>query len=94
MSDESRGISSLSSYASVGHVIHVNLRENQLPQGRAVGQILLLNKNCRTVVNKVAAIDSEFRNFRMQLLAGEEDYLVTVKENGFTFKWVQPRLVY
>ncbi len=86
LEDEAAGVTGLNSYANVGHVIHVNLRDNQLPQKRAIGEILLLHKNCRTVVNKTTGIDNTFRNFSMELLAGEEDYLVTVKENGTSFK--------
>ncbi len=86
LEDKDKGVGSLSSYAIVGHVIHVNLRDNQLAQKRAIGQILLLSKNCRTVVNKTATIDNTYRNFTMELLAGDEDYLVTVKENGSSFK--------
>lgn len=39
----------------------------------------------RTVVNKAAKIDAEFRTFAVDLMAGEENYLTEVKENGVTY---------
>jgi tRNA (guanine37-N1)-methyltransferase len=42
---------------------------------------------CRTVVNKVQTIDNTYRNFQMELLCGEADYQVTVKENGVTYEF-------
>ena len=38
-----------------------------------------------TVVNKVTSIDETFRFFKMELLAGRNDMIATVKENGCTF---------
>ena len=42
-------------------------------------------KHIRTVVNKTGNIDNTFRFFKMDLLAGEDDMMATVKENGCTF---------
>lgn len=39
----------------------------------------------RTVVNKVATIDNTFRNFHMELLAGEDNLVTDARENGCTF---------
>lgn len=41
----------------------------------------------RTVVNKVNEIDNTYRNFAFEILAGEPDTLVTVKENNCEFKF-------
>jgi tRNA (guanine37-N1)-methyltransferase len=41
----------------------------------------------RTVVNKVNEIDNTYRNFAFEVLAGETDTLVTVKENNCEFKF-------
>ena len=43
--------------------------------------------NIQTVVNKTDAIDGTFRFFKMELLAGEDNLVATVKENGCTFKF-------
>ena len=50
------------------------------------GEVMLGHQNfIRTVVNKTDSIDSTFRFFKMELLAGEDDMIATVKENGCNF---------
>ena len=41
----------------------------------------------RTVVNKTDSIATEFRNFDMELLAGEDRYITDMKEMGLTFRF-------
>ena len=68
-------------YESVGHVIHINLRPEQLPYKHVIGEVLL-DKHApriRTVVNKGAEITSQYRNLPLELIAGEDDLLVTVQ---------------
>ena len=36
-------------------------------------------------MNKVNVIDNKFRNFQMEVIAGEEDFVTTVKANGVSF---------
>ncbi len=97
--DEENKVPSLSSYSMVGHVIHVNLKDHHLPQKRVIGEILLKLPQARTVVNKTANIDNTFRNFSLEVLAGESDFEVTTKENGCQFRfdfsrvYWNPRLV-
>ena len=58
--------------------------------GCPVGQVLLDNNpKIRTVVNKTNNIDDTFRFFKMELLAGDNDMMAEVKENGckFTFDY-------
>ena len=46
-----------------------------------IGEALLLTKQIRTVVNKSSTIDNTYRNFAMELLAGEEDFQVSCTVN-------------
>lgn len=39
----------------------------------------------KIVVNKLKLIDSEFRNFKMELFVGELDFIIIVKEYGCIF---------
>ena len=81
------GIDTVSGYSYVGHIIHLNLREEARPYKLVIGKILLQLPNIRTVVNKTAAINNTFRNFVMETIAGDEDYNVSVKENGVKFEF-------
>lgn len=38
------------------------------------------------MVNKTTTIDSKFRNFAMEILAGETDFITTVKEHGLMYE--------
>lgn len=76
------------SYSIVGHIVHVNLREHLQIYKNLIGEVLLDKiKNARTVVNKVDTIDNTFRVFKMEVLAGEHDFITEVKENNFRFKF-------
>lgn len=61
--------------------------EEHAPFKHIIGEVLLdKTRHCRTVVNKTDNIHSKFRNFSMELLAGEADYVANVKENGLTYQ--------
>lgn len=67
-----------SAFETVGHIAHLNLRQHLLPYKILIGQVLL-DKNyphIRTVVNKIGSIGSKFREFQMELLAGDREFLV------------------
>lgn len=78
----------LSSFSHIGHIIHLNLRDHLLDYRFLIGEVLLDKiKSCRTVVNKSNTINNTYRNFSMEVLAGDEDYIVTVKENQCNFQF-------
>jgi len=79
----------LSGFAAVGHIIHINLKAHLEPYKSVIGRILLetSREGVRTVVNKTNTIDNTYRNFSMEVLAGVDDFLVNVKENGESFQF-------
>ncbi|EAU92537.2 tRNA (guanine-N(1)-)-methyltransferase [Coprinopsis cinerea okayama7 len=75
-----------SGFAMVGHIAHLNLNEEYLPYKYIIGQLILeKNNRVRTVVNKINSIDTQFRFFKMELLAGEPDYVVEHHESDCRF---------
>ena len=77
-----------SSFETAGHVAHLNLREEVLPWKRTIGQVILdKNPRLKTVVNKTASIASEFRTFPLEVLCGDPNLVVELKEGGGVFKF-------
>jgi tRNA (guanine37-N1)-methyltransferase len=77
-----------SSYEQAGHIAHLNLRDEMLPFKHLVGQVILdKNPALRTVVNKMGNIENEFRTFPMEILAGDDDLQVTMRESGARFSF-------
>lgn len=78
----------VSGFSQIGHIIHLNLKDHLMEYRPIIGQVLLDKiKTCRTVVNKLNNIDNTYRNFKMEAIAGEEDYNVKVKENNCIFEF-------
>lgn len=79
-----------SGFAQVGHVAHVNLREQFLPYKHLIGEVLM-DKNAlvKTVINKLSDVGTEsaFRTFPYEVLAGPDDLNVTVRHAGCEFKF-------
>ena len=75
-------------FETVGHIAHLNLVEEVLPFKNVIGEVLLdRHQHITTVVNKLDSIDTTFRFFKMEVIAGKEDnYIAEVKENGCRFK--------
>ncbi|VDL88372.1 unnamed protein product [Schistocephalus solidus] len=61
----------------------MNKNEQTPPAGEVVLDKL---PRVRTVLHKASKIDTDFRTFSVDLMAGEPDYLTTVKENNASFK--------
>lgn len=78
----------MSSFTKTGHIVHVNLRDHLVPYKNVIGEVLFDKvPGCRSVVNKTNSIDNTYRNFKMEVLEGDDDMLTTVKENNCTFKF-------
>ena len=76
-----------SSFETVGHVAHMNLREEYEAHKYLIGAVILeKNERLKTVVNKVGSIESEFRVPEWELLAGDPSLVTEVKQHGATFK--------
>jgi len=66
----------------------MNLNQEYLPYKHLIGQIILdKNPGIKTVVNKLDSIDTKFRFFDMEVLAGDLDFVVEHHESDcrFTF---------
>ena len=67
------------SFSRIGHILHLNLKDHLLPYKHLIGQVLMDKLvGVSTVVNKSHAIDSTYRNFKMEVLAGEADFVAEV----------------
>nr|GEV91140.1 tRNA (guanine(37)-N1)-methyltransferase 1 [Tanacetum cinerariifolium] len=74
-----------SSFETVGHIIHLNLRDEHLPYKNVIAKVVL-DKNkpkIQTVVNKIDAINNDFRTMQLEVLAGNHSLVTRVVENGF-----------
>eukprot|EP00178_Gracilaria_changii_P013566 TRINITY_DN3829_c0_g3_i1.p1 TRINITY_DN3829_c0_g3~~TRINITY_DN3829_c0_g3_i1.p1 ORF type:complete len:484 (+),score=41.46 TRINITY_DN3829_c0_g3_i1:488-1939(+) len=81
------GVTIPASFESIGHIAHLNLREEQLPFKNIIGQVMLgkLGPRITTIVNKLENTGGPYRTFAMEVLAGEHNLITSVKENGCTF---------
>lgn len=79
-----------SGFAQVGHVAHLNLREQFLPYKHLIAQVLLdKNHTAKTVINKLHDVGKEsvFRTFPYEVLAGPDDLNVIVHHAGCEFRF-------
>ncbi|KAL8608692.1 hypothetical protein ACOMHN_002921 [Nucella lapillus] len=77
----------VSGYSIIGHIAHLNLKPEVLDYKRLIGEVIIdKNSSVKTVVNKVNTIDNTYRNFQMELLAGEDNLVTRAKENGCMFE--------
>ncbi|KAI9503119.1 tRNA(m(1)G37)methyltransferase [Coemansia spiralis] len=76
------------SYEQIGHIAHMNLRDEYLEYKDLIGQVILDKSPTVTmVVNKLDTIDNTFRNFKMEVLAGTPDFVAQVRENECVFRF-------
>ncbi|KAJ7345286.1 hypothetical protein JRQ81_001236 [Phrynocephalus forsythii] len=78
-----------SGFSRVGHIAHLNLRDHQLPYKHLIGQVIIdKNHGITCAVNKVSFIENAYRNFRMEVLAGDETSMLTkVKESHLSYEF-------
>jgi len=75
-------------YSLVGHIVQLNLRDIHLPYKSIIGQVFLdKTANVRTIVNKINTIDTSFRYFAMEILAGERNTVTIAKEHGCIYQF-------
>lgn len=76
-----------SSFEQIGHIAHLNLRDELRPYRFIIGTVLLdKNPKLKTVVNKIGSIENEWRVFSMELLAGKDDMIAEVRQHGARFR--------
>ncbi|KAG2435958.1 hypothetical protein HXX76_007152 [Chlamydomonas incerta] len=81
------GVDAPSSFETIGHIAHLNLRDEQLPYRHLIAQVLLdKNPHLKTIVNKVGSIENEFRVFNMDVIGGEQRLETEVTQHGARFK--------
>ncbi|XP_031280056.1 tRNA (guanine(37)-N1)-methyltransferase 1-like [Pistacia vera] len=76
-----------SSFETVGHIAHLNLRDEHLPCKNLIAKVVL-DKNkpkIQTVVNKIDAIHNDYRTMQLEVLAGNHSLVTVVVENGLRF---------
>lgn len=79
-----------SRFEQIGHIAHVNLQPHLHPHKYVIGQVLLLKNaamGIRTVVNKTNFIENQFRVLPMEVIAGPDDTMVELDENGVKFRF-------
>ncbi|PIA30682.1 hypothetical protein AQUCO_05400054v1 [Aquilegia coerulea] len=81
------GIIIPTAFEMVGHIAHLNLRDEHLPYKNIIAQVVLdkHKSNIKTVVNKIDSIQNEYRTMQLQVLSGNHSLVTTVVENGFRF---------
>ncbi|GAU42480.1 hypothetical protein TSUD_100920 [Trifolium subterraneum] len=74
-------------FETVGHIAHLNLKEEHLPYKKLIAKVVL-DKNkpkIRTVANKIDSIHNEYRTMQLEVLAGNHSLVTTLAENGLRF---------
>ncbi|XP_078437229.1 met-10+ like family protein [Wolffia australiana] len=77
-----------SAFETVGHIAHLNLRDEHLPFKRVIAQVIL-DKNrpkIETVVNKTEPVQGDFRTMSLEVLAGNHSLVTSVVEGGARFQ--------
>uniref|UniRef100_A0A8C8R9D6 tRNA (guanine(37)-N1)-methyltransferase n=1 Tax=Pelusios castaneus TaxID=367368 RepID=A0A8C8R9D6_9SAUR len=77
-----------SGFSRIGHIAHLNLRDHQQPYKHLIGQVIIdKSPGITCVVNKTNIIDNIYRNFQMEVLAGEANMIAKAKENHAAYEF-------
>jgi tRNA (guanine37-N1)-methyltransferase len=83
-----QGVEVPSGFETIGHIAHLNLRDCHQNFKYTIGEVILdKNRHIRTVVNKTGTIETAFRTFPMEVLAGDDDMEVEVREDNAIFRF-------
>jgi len=77
-------------FSIIGHVAHLNLRDQYLPYKKLIAEVLMdKNPTVRTVINKTDDVgtNSEYRTFGYEVLAGESSMNVEIREEECVFRF-------
>ncbi len=75
------------SFETVGHIAHLNLKDEQLPYKALIGRVILeKNDRIATVVNKTQAIENQFRVLPLEVIAGKDEMETMVIQHGIRYK--------
>ncbi|KAK8236213.1 guanine methyltransferase Trm5 [Phyllosticta capitalensis] len=78
-------------FTEVGHVLHLNLRQEHEPYKKVISEVLIdkSNRNIKTVINKLDNVGDEnaYRTFKYEVLAGPDDLMVEHHEDGCLFRF-------
>lgn len=76
----------VSSFETVGHIAHLNLNDDSFQYRYILGKILLdKNPGIKTVVTKTGNIESTFRTYPLEVIAGENNLKARLKEQGIIY---------
>lgn len=76
----------ITGFEAVGHIAHLNLKKQHESFKHLIGQVIFdKNPSIKTVVNKTGVINSKYRNFEMEVLAGENNFITTAIEHNIKF---------
>lgn len=76
------------SFEQTGHIAHLNLNTFQEPYKKIIGTVLIdKTPGIKTVVSKIGQIDTVFRTFKMEIIAGIQNTEVEIHQSNCTFKF-------
>ncbi|XP_073301837.1 tRNA (guanine(37)-N(1))-methyltransferase 1-like isoform X1 [Primulina huaijiensis] len=82
-----KGMTIPTSFEIVGHIAHLNLKDEHLPYKKVIAKVILdrNKRKIQTIVNKIDAIQNDYRSMELEVLAGNHSLATTVVENGLRF---------